>query len=259
MNATAGIRLQKLIATAGLASRRGAEDWLRAGRVSLNGRVAQLGDRAIPGDVVLLDGAPLELGLAVPVPVLTQLLLYHKPIGEVTTRSDPQGRPTVFERLPPPATGRWVVIGRLDVNTSGLLLFTNDGELAHRYMHPSSELEREYLVRVRGAPDTATLQRLRSGLRLDDGVASFERIEARGRSPGHSHFVVVLREGRNREVRRLWQAAGFEVSRLMRLKYGPLLLPDDLPAGGFRLADAPTLARAVAVLGSTGSGRERAQ
>jgi 23S rRNA pseudouridine2605 synthase len=255
-----GVRLQKLIATAGLASRRGAEDWVRAGRVSVNGRIAQLGDRAGPGDRVLLDGTPLELALqpsATPAVVDTQLLLYHKPVGEVTTRRDPQGRPTVFDRLPPPTTGRWVVVGRLDVNTSGLLLFTNDGELAHRYMHPSSELEREYLVRVRGAPDAATLARLRAGLRLDDGLGRFERIEARGRSPGHSHFVVVLREGRNREVRRLWQAAGFEVSRLLRLRYGPVLLPDDLPAGAFRLADQGLLARAVAVLGSATGGGSR--
>jgi 23S rRNA pseudouridine2605 synthase len=257
-----GIRLQKLIATAGLASRRGAEEWLREGRVSVNGRVAQLGDRACGGDRVLLDGKPLALGLESAAPPLVapgavQLLLYHKPVGEVTTRRDPQGRPTVFDRLPLPAAGRWVVVGRLDVNTSGLLLFTNDGELAHRYMHPSSELEREYLVRVRGAPDPATLRKLRDGLRLDDGVARFERIEARGRSPGHSHFVVVLREGRNREVRRLWQAAGFEVSRLLRLRYGPILLPDDLPAGAFRLAEGAALARARAVLGSPAAGQQR--
>jgi 23S rRNA pseudouridine2605 synthase len=256
-----GIRLQKLIATAGLASRRGAEEWLRDGRVSVNGRVAQLGDRALQGDRVLLDGKALELGLdavagaAIPSASL-QLLLYHKPIGEVTTRRDPQGRPTVFDRLPLPAAGRWVVVGRLDVNTSGLLLFTNDGELAHRYMHPSSELERQYLVRVRGAPDAATLRKLQDGLALDDGVARFERIEARGRSPGHSHFAVVLREGRNREVRRLWQAAGFEVSRLLRLRYGPIQLPDDLRAGAFRLADGATLARARAVLGSAAAGRQ---
>src|SRR5690606_25235222 len=148
---------------------------------------------------------------------------------------DPQGRPTVFERLPPPPSGRWVVVGRLDVNTAGLLLFTNDGALAHRLMHPSFEVERRYLARVRGNPGPELIAQLQRGIRLEDGLARCDRIEPAGRSEGHAWFQVTLREGRNREVRRLFEAAGHEVSRLKRLAYGPWELPADLPAGQARL------------------------
>jgi len=168
------IRLQKLLAAAGLGSRRSIEQWIRDGRVTIGGRLAQLGDRASPQDEVCLDGRKLELH---PAQLATRdLLLYHKPVGEVTTRSDPQGRPTVFERLPPPGNGRWITVGRLDVNTSGLLLFTTDGELAHRLMHPSSEIEREYLVRVRGRPQPGLIRQLLEGVELDDGTARFDRV-----------------------------------------------------------------------------------
>src|SRR4029077_1940914 len=143
------IRLQKLLAQAGLGSRRTIEEWIRAGRVTVAGRIAQLGDRATSADDVRLDGGKLDLESQ---PAATELLLYYKPVGEVTTRRDPEGRPTVFDRLPPPRRGRWITVGRLDVNTSGLLLFTTDGALAHRLMHPSGEVEREYLVRLRGHP-----------------------------------------------------------------------------------------------------------
>lgn len=241
-------RIQKLLAAAGLGSRRGIEQWLAAGRLRVNGQVAKPGDRATASDRFELDGQPLKLQL----PSETEqsggpsLLLYHKPLGEVTTRSDPQGRPTVFERLPPPPSGRWVVVGRLDVNTSGLLLFTNDGALAHRLMHPSFEVERRYLARVRGTPGPELIGQLQRGIQLEDGLARFDRIEPAGRSEGHAWFQVTLREGRNREVRRLFEAAGHEVSRLKRLAYGPWELPDDLPAGQARLlppAEAPKLAR----------------
>ncbi len=259
-------RLQKLLAASGHGSRRQVEAWIRAGRLTVDGLTATLGARADAGADVRLDGRRLRLlspigadsARALEAPggpaastasaVQREVLLYHKPCGEVTTRSDPQGRPTVFSRLPAPRAGRWVVVGRLDVNTSGLLLFTNDGALAHRLMHPSSGIEREYLVRVRGRPDAAALERLRAGMQLDDGPARFERLERLERSPdererqararSHDWFRVVLREGRKREVRRLWQAAGFEVSRLVRVRYGQLRLPEDLPAGQWRWLSA---------------------
>lgn len=227
-------RLQKLLAAAGLGSRREIEQWIRDGRVSIEGRVVQLGERATVSDDIRLDGRPLALAAA----GKRQVLVYHKPMGEVTTRRDPAGRPTVFDRLPEPAAGRWVVIGRLDVNTTGLLLFTNDGALAHRLMHPSSEVEREYLVRVHGLPGPEVLRRARAGVMLGDGLARFESIEPGGHSSSHSWFRVTLREGRNREVRRLWEALGFEVSRLSRLRYGQLKLPEDLRPGGWRLLPA---------------------
>ncbi len=228
-------RLQKLLASAGHGSRRGIEEWIRAGRVTINGRVASLGDRATLDDQIQLDGKPLDLGGRA---VATEVLLYHKPVGEVTTRHDPEGRPTVFERLPPAPSGRWIVVGRLDVNTSGLLLFTNDGELAHRLMHPSSEVEREYRVRLRGTPSAAVLDRLRHGVELEDGPASFDRIEPESAEGSHSWFRVGLHEGRNREVRRLFDHEGFEVSRLSRIRYGSIELPKDLRAGGFQKLDA---------------------
>lgn len=227
-------RLQKLLASSGLGSRRAIEEWIRNGRITVNGRTAQLGDRAEPGDDVRVDGKPVEL------PAMgasdRQLLVYNKPLDEVTTRSDPQGRRTVFESLPPAGTGRWISIGRLDVNTSGLLLFTTDGELAHRLMHPSGEVEREYRVSVKGRPVPEAIQRLRDGVVLEDGPARFDSIAPVTGMPGaEATFRVVLREGRNREVRRMWQAVGHEVARLTRVRYGPVELPADLPMGKWRV------------------------
>lgn len=241
-------RIQKLLAAAGVGSRRGIEEWLREGRLSVNGSVAKLGDRAEPGDAFALDGQPLVLpstpaGDSGTVAPGTVVLLYHKPTGEVTTRRDPQGRPTVFDRLPPPPAGRWVVVGRLDVNTSGLLLFTNDGALAHRLMHPSFEVQRSYLTRVRGTPGPELPEGLLRGVMLEDGLARFSRVEARGRSEGHTWYEVTLGEGRNREVRRAFEALGHEVSRLKRLAYGPFLLPEDLPAGKAVAVSGPKLAQ----------------
>src|SRR6185369_11439702 len=236
-SATLGERIQKLLAAAGVGSRRGIEEWLRTGRLTVNGAVAKLGDRAEPGDAFALDGQPVSVQIqtAPSEGRDTAVLLYHKPTGEVTTRHDPQGRPTVFDRLPAAPGGRWVVVGRLDVNTSGLLLFTNDGALAHRLMHPSFEAQRRYLVRVRGTPGPELADRLTRGIQLEDGPARFESVEPTGRSEGHAWYQVTLREGRNREVRRLFEAAGYEVSRLKRLAYGPFELPEDLPAGQARL------------------------
>jgi 23S rRNA pseudouridine2605 synthase len=240
-------RIQKLLAAAGAGSRRGIEEWLRAGRLTVNGAVAKLGDRAEPGDAFMLDGQRLLLPAAAADPgrdaegTEVTVLLYHKPTGEVTTRHDPQGRPTVFDRLPAPPSGRWVVVGRLDVNTSGLLLFTNDGALAHRLMHPSFEVQRSYLVRVRGTPGPELPEKLLRGVMLEDGLARFGRVESRGRSEGHTWFEVSLSEGRNREVRRAFEALGHEVSRLKRLAYGPFQLPEDLPAGKAVQVSGPQL------------------
>jgi 23S rRNA pseudouridine2605 synthase len=235
-------RLQKLLAGAGHGSRRGIEEWIRAGRITINDRVAQLGDRAAVSDRICLDGKPLDLGGR---RESVEVLLYNKPVGEVTTRSDPDGRPTVFDHLPAPKSGRWIVVGRLDVNTSGLLLFTNDGELAHRLMHPSSEVEREYRVRLRGVPSAEVLDRLRRGVVLEDGPASFDRISLESHEGSHSWFRVELHEGRNREVRRLFEHEGFVVSRLSRIRYGNVHIPEDLRAGGH----VPLDAEAIAALG----------
>lgn len=232
-------RLQKLLAGAGHGSRRGIEEWIRAGRITINGRVAQLGDRASPADQIRLDGKALDLGGSRDA---VEVLLYNKPVGEVTTRSDPEGRPTVFDHLPAPRSGRWIVVGRLDVNTSGLLLFTNDGELAHRLMHPSSEVEREYRVRLRGTPGADVIQRLLGGVVLEDGPASFDRIRPESSEGSHSWFRVELHEGRNREVRRLFEHVGFEVSRLTRIRYGTVSLPADLRAGASIWLDAVAVA-----------------
>ena len=247
------IRLQKLLASAGIGSRRQVEQWIREGRLTVDGRTAQLGDRATPGEEIRLDGRRLDL--TPPQTVAEQALLYYKPSGEVTTRRDPQGRPTVFDRLPAPRQGRWIVVGRLDVNTAGLLLFTTDGELAHRLMHPSSRIEREYLVRLRGRPQPGVVQRLLRGVVLEDGLAAFDRIieqsapradSASGEGWRHAAYRVILHEGRNREVRRLWEAVGHEVSRLLRIRYGPIELPRDLKAGHWRHLDDRHMARLAA-------------
>lgn len=229
-----GERLQKVLAAAGHGSRREIEGWIRAGRLTIDGRVAALGERVEPDAVICLDGRRLEAGAA----VAREVLLYNKPAGEVTTRRDPQGRPTVFDHLPAPRAGRWIVIGRLDTNTTGLLVFTTDGALAHRWMHPSAGLEREYLVRVRGTLAPAELEQLRRGVELEDGPARFLRIGPQAGSAGHGWYRVVLNEGRNREVRRMFTAVGHEVSRLKRLRYGPITLPEDLGPGSWRLMGA---------------------
>lgn len=225
----AGERLQKLLAGAGFGSRRQIESWIAAGRVAVAGRVARLGDRAVVGDTVTLDGVPLEFHTEHRQP---RVLAYHKPEGELVTRGDPQGRRTVFERMPKLAGGRWVAIGRLDLNSSGLLLVTDSGELANRLMHPRHEFEREYAVRVLGELDDAMQRRLLSGVTLADGVARFERLEATGKPSGANRwYKVTLREGRNREVRRMFEAVGMQVSRLIRVRFGPVSLPRELKPG----------------------------
>ncbi len=222
-----GEKLHKVLASLGLGSRREMERWITEGRLSIDGQVARLGDRVRSGQAVRLDGRPVALQEADQV----RVLLYHKPVREVCSRKDPDGRKTVFERLPRLKAGRWISVGRLDFNTSGVLLFTTDGELANALMHPSSEIEREYLVRVMGNVDDATLERLKEGVQLDDGPARFSDIQEGGGDGINRFFYVVLMEGRNREVRRLWESQGLTVSRLKRVRYGEVFLPSKLKKG----------------------------
>jgi len=220
-------KLQKVLARCGLGSRREIEGWIEEGRVTVNGRVATLGDRVAEGARVAVDGRPVNL-----VPARqTRCILYHKPVGEVCSRRDPEGRPTVFDRLPGLKSGRWISIGRLDFNTSGLLLFTTDGELANALMHPSAEIEREYLVRVMGEVDEAVLERLREGVMLEDGPARFTAVKPGGGEGINRWYYVTLVEGRNREVRRLWESQGLTVSRLKRVRFGDLLIPSRVRQG----------------------------
>jgi 23S rRNA pseudouridine2605 synthase len=226
-----GERLQKLLAAAGFGSRREIETWITAGRVSVRGQVAKLGDRASPGDLVLLDGKEIKIGEKKATP---RVILYHKPVGELVTRRDPEGRATVFDKLPKLSPGRWVSVGRLDLNSAGLLLFTDSGELANQLMHPRQEIEREYEVRVQGGLSPEAIKRLLDGVELEDGPARFHRLEAiqEKKDTGTNRWYrVVLAEGRNREVRRMVEAAGGRVSRLMRVRFGPISLPLDLPPG----------------------------
>ena len=231
--APAAERLQKRLAALGLGSRRQVERWIRAGRVIVDGEVAQLGQKITGSEEVLLDGQPLAVTSSSPARP-PRVILYHKPVGEICTRDDPEGRPTVFDGLPPLDGARWVSVGRLDLNTSGLLLFTNDGELANRLMHPSAGFIREYRVRVLGEPSRQSLKRLSSGIQLDDGPAQFSLLQSAGGEGANRWFRVGVADGRNRVVRRLWESQGHQVSRLIRVRMGPVALPRDLPVGEYR-------------------------
>lgn len=225
-------RLQKILAQAGLGSRREIEGWIRDGRILVDGVVAELGVSIVGTENIVIDGQPVVL----PPPQAQRVIAYHKPFGEITTRSDPEGRPTIFDHLPRLASGRWISVGRLDINTSGLLLLTNDGELANRLMHPSQQLEREYAVRVFGEIDGLILERLLQGVELEDGPARFLSVRDAGGSGNGANrwYHVVLAEGRNREVRRLWESQGVQVSRLTRVRYGPIELGRRLPVEHWR-------------------------
>ncbi len=221
-------RLQKLLAQSGVGARREMEELIAAGRVTVNGETAHLGQSASPGDRVKVNGRLVNLKFANRLP---RVILYHKPEGEIVSRSDPDRRPTVFTALPRLSGARWVAVGRLDFNTSGLLLFTTSGELANRLMHPRYELVREYAVRVLGELTVDAQQRLLGGIALEDGMAQFSSFEEAGGEGANRWYRVALAEGRNREVRRMFEAVGVSVSRLMRVRYGPFVLPPKLRRG----------------------------
>ncbi len=228
-----GEKLQKVLARAGQGSRREIEAMIAKGLVSVDGKIATLGDRidVHSGVKVRINGVVINLTHAQK--EMCRVLMYYKPEGELCTRHDPQGRATVFDRLPRLTGSRWIAVGRLDINTSGLLLFTTDGELANRLMHPSHEVEREYAVRVFGKVDDAMIGRLRKGVQLEDGMANFTSIKSAGGQGLNQWFNVTLMEGRNREVRRLWESQEIQVSRLIRVRYGNIELMKSLPRGGW--------------------------
>lgn len=241
-------RLQKLLARAGYGSRREIEGWIAAGRVRLNDRTARLGDTAEPGDTVAIDGRKVDLAAAARVPC--RVLAYKKHVDQIVTRRDPEGRPTVFRGLPRLKSGRWLAVGRLDINTSGLLLLTTDGELKRRLEHPSYGLEREYAVRVHGGVTQAMIERLLAGVELEDGVARFDRIAAEVDPSGSNRWLhVVVTQGRNRVVRRLWASQDVTVSRLIRVRYGPVALPTGVRAGRWRELDKAEVKALAAQVG----------
>lgn len=222
-------RVQKLLSRLGVASRRQVEGWIAEGRLKINGKVAAPGAAASAADQFQLDDKPLRLRHEAP----PRVLAYRKRVGEIVSRDDPEGRRSVFDRLPRLQGGRWIAVGRLDINTSGLLLFTTDGELASRLMHPSYEVEREYAVRVLGGLTDEALQQLREGVELEDGFAQVRsiQIDTVDGSSANLWYRLVLSEGRNREVRRMIEAVGGQVSRLMRVRYGPVTIPGGVPSG----------------------------
>lgn len=215
--------MQKVLARGGLGSRREIERWIAEGWLQLNGVLVKLGDRLQAGDELRLNGRLVKWSKYSE--QTTRVLVYHKPTGEVVTRNDPQGRPTIFKNLPKLEIGRWIAVGRLDINTQGLLLLTNNGELANRLMHPTSQIDREYAVRTLGEVDDAMLERLRQGVELEDGLAKFEDIQFNGGEGANKWYHVTVMEGRNRLVRRLWESQDIVVSRLIRVRYGPAKMP----------------------------------
>lgn len=240
-------RIQKLLSRAGYGSRREIERWVEAGDILVNGRRAEVGQAIDERDQVTLRGQRLHL--ASRLQSTPKVLIYNKPAGEVCTMNDPEGRTTVFANLPSVRAGRWIMVGRLDINTDGLLLFTTDGELANRLMHPSSGIEREYATRVLGEVDGEMLVRLQTGVALEDGNANFLSIKDAGGEGANHWYHVVLAEGRNREVRRLWESQGVKVSRLIRIRYGSVELPRYLRTGYHQELDVKAMRKLYDAVG----------
>ena len=239
-------KLQKVLARAGFGSRREIETWIAKGRIKVNGEVAKVGDRIGDDDRVVVDGKKLSPQKKARED--RRVILYNKAEGEICTRKDPQGRSTVYDKLPSLKHGRWVSIGRLDINTSGLLLFTTDGELANKLMHPSSEIEREYAVRVMGEVTAEMVQNMYKGIVLEGHLCRFTDVQYFDGEGINQWYHVVIMEGRNREVRKLWESQGLKVSRLKRVRYGPIFIPSKITKGQFRelpKADVKALLRAV--------------
>lgn len=248
-------KLQKVLARVGLGSRRYMEEVIAAGRVSVNGRVAQVGERIEPGDELRIDGRKVQFQIEDE--IRRRVLIYYKPEGEICSRNDPEQRPTVFDNLPAIANDRWVMVGRLDINSTGLLLFTNDGELANRLMHPSNEIEREYAVRVMGEVTPQIRNNMLRGVVLDDGPAKFESFSEIGGDGINRWYQVVVKEGRNREVRRIFESQGLKVSRLLRTRYGTVILPRELRTGRWMeldKADIDNLTKSVELKPRQGTG-----
>jgi len=241
-------RLQKWLAGKGAGSRREIERWIVAGRITVDGAVAQLGAKVDGTERICVDGKAIRVSER---EVKPRTIIYHKPPGEICTRSDPQGRKTIFKSLPRVIGARWISVGRLDFQTSGLLILTTDGELANKLMHPSSELQREYVVRAWGELNDEQLAELRKGVELEDGMARFDNIELSSGEGANKSYLVAVSEGRNRIVRRLFEKVGCRVNRLMRVRYGPVSLPRDLRPGKYRELDEREIEQlAAAIKGS---------
>ena len=228
-----------MLSRGGIGSRREIERWIEEGRFKLNGQIVSLGARVKPGDYLQLNERVVHWEKFAQ--QATRVLIYHKPLGEIVSRHDPEGRPVIFTQLPSLTGSRWIAVGRLDINTSGLLLVTNNGELANRLMHPSTQVEREYAVRILGEIPEAAIERLKSGVDLEDGPAKFDEIRFHAGDGANKWYYVTVKEGRNRLVRRMWESQNIVVSRLIRVRYGPVVLPDRLRSHSFYELDAKEL------------------